>query len=139
MKKHFPLFLKGFQLPEINSFLLRNALIKNLSKFIQCAVILTNRKSGWILTEPYYVLLSYYLFAAFVFVFQWNRLLIETLNLFCIVEYQLVHVASLSNACAELLVWNIWEFVLMRTLVGVDHQKFDTRSTLIFVCKNCLR
>ena len=40
----------------------------------------------------------------FVFIFQWNRLLIETLSLFCLVEYQLVRVASLSNACAELLV-----------------------------------
>ena len=70
MKKHFSLFLKGFQLPEINSFLLRNALIKNLSKFIQCAVILTNRKSGWILTEPYYVLLYYYFFCSFRFCFS---------------------------------------------------------------------
>ena len=40
----------------------------------------------------------------FVFIFQWNRLLIETLSLFCLVEYQLVRVASLSNACPELLV-----------------------------------
>ena len=107
-----------------------------MSKFIQCAVILINRNSGWISTGSYYVLLSSYLFAAFVFIFQCNGLLMETLNLFCLVKYQLVRVASLSNACAELLAWNIREFVLMRTWVGVDHQKLDTSSTLIFVCKN---
>ena len=50
------------------------------------------------------MLLSCYLFAAFVFIFEWNRLLIETLNLSYIVEQQLGRVASLSNACVELLV-----------------------------------